>query len=128
MTAQAPRAPQVLVVAEESIPIVVLGGRGTQAVLLGAERGDGSPLLLGITKVFPGCTTDLIRHETAEIAYVLEGFGAIVMDEGSASFSPGSAILIEAGCWHAIRADEEQVSMIFSFPSAEAPRTERWNS
>ncbi|MFG2043037.1 cupin domain-containing protein [Dactylosporangium sp. NPDC048998] len=107
---------------------VPLGEVGVQRILLGAPRSDGSPLLMGVTQVRAGQTSPLIQHDTAEVAYVLAGSGWMVTDSSEHPFAPGDAILIEAGCWHAIRAGEAPVEMLYAFPAPEAPATRTYRS
>lgn len=100
-----------------------LGRAGVQRVLLGASRCDGSPLLMGVSEVRPSLTTPLIQHDSAEIAYVLDGAGSMITDDAEHPFVRGDAILIEAGCWRAIRAAQQPVEMLFVFPSRTVPPT-----
>ncbi|WP_424531611.1 cupin domain-containing protein [Sphaerisporangium viridialbum] len=116
-------APTTRVVHASEVPAVPLGDAGTQRVLLGAPHADGSPLLMGISQVLPGRTSALIEHASAEIAYVLSGTGWMVTDTSEHPFGPGDAILIEEGCWHAIRAGEEPVEMVYVFPGSAVPAT-----
>jgi len=102
---------------------ISLGEVGTQKILLGEPLGDESPLLMGVTHVRPGETSPLIQHDTAEIAYVLLGCGWIVTDICTHAFAPGDAILIDAGSWHAIRADDEPVEVLYVFPGPGVPPT-----
>lgn len=105
------------------MPQLSLGDVGTQLVLLGRPRADSSPMLMGITMVRPGQTSPLIEHDTAEICYVLVGSGWIVTNRSEHPFAPGDAILIEARGWHAIRAGEDQVRMLYVFPTPDTPPT-----
>lgn len=118
--------PTIQVVTSAEVQPVSLGDVGRQQVLLGEPRGDGSPLLMGVTSVRPGQTSTLIEHESAEIAYVLAGVGWIVTDCSAHPFITGDAILIEANCWHAIRAGEQEVRMLYIFPSRSKPLTRTW--
>lgn len=111
------------VVDAAGVPTQPLGDHGTQQVLLGAPRGDASPLLLGVTRVNPGHTTALIVHDTDEVAYVVAGHGQMATDADRTPFSPGDAIHIPTGCWHAIAAIDEPVVMVYLFPGPELPTT-----
>lgn len=111
------------VVPAAAAAVVRLGDAATQHVLLGGARDDGSPLLLGLTVVGPGRTTALIEHDIAEVAYVLAGSGWMVTDVDALPFSAGDAVLIEPRGWHAIRAGEEEVRMVFVFPAPAPPPT-----
>ncbi|MGI8720815.1 MAG: cupin domain-containing protein [Geodermatophilaceae bacterium] len=84
---------------------------------------DGSPLMMGITTLRPGRTTPLIEHDTAELAYVLSGSGWMVTDTSEHPFEVGDAVLIDARCWHAIRAGADPVRMLYVFPTPTAPPT-----
>lgn len=117
--------PAVRVVHETSIPETPLNGAGSQRVLLGTPRGDDSPILVGVTRVNGGCTTELIEHDVAEFAYVVSGAGVLLTDRSEHPFGPGSALLIDARCWHAICADEREVVMLFGFPCPYLPATRR---
>lgn len=118
--------PAVSVTAAGSVAEGPLGSVGVQQVLLGEPCGDNSPMLLGLSTVEAGRTSPLIEHDTAEVAYVTVGTGAMVTDRDEQPFAPGDAILIDAHCWHAIRADAEtRVQMVFAFPTPELPPTRR---
>jgi len=107
----------------DEVPVVEVGEGVVQRVLAGGARGDGSPLLLGVTTVAARRTSRLIEHDTAEVAHVLSGSGWMVTDSAEHAFRAGDAILIDAGCWHAIRAGEAPVEMLYVFPSPDAPPT-----
>jgi quercetin dioxygenase-like cupin family protein len=72
-------------------------------------------------------TSALIKHETAEVAYVLSGDGWLVTDRAEFPFTPGDGILIETRCWHAIRAGDEPVEMLFVFPTPTVPATQSYS-
>lgn len=80
---------------------------------------------MGVSYVRPGMTSPLIQHDTAEVAYALSGGGSMITDTVEHQFMSGDAILIDAGCWHAIRAGTEPVRMLFVFPTPTAPNTRR---
>lgn len=115
--------PTIRTVTSGSVPVLPLRDAGSQSILLGGPAQDGSPLLMGITVVQPGRTSPLIEHDTAELAYVLSGTGWMVTDTAEHPFAPGDAVLIDAGCWHAVRAGEAPVEMLYVFPTATAPPT-----
>jgi quercetin dioxygenase-like cupin family protein len=118
----------MLVIKGTEVPARDLGTAGVQSILLGAPRGDGSPLLLGVTTVEAGKTSALIAHDVAEVAYVADGTGAVVTDTDQHGFGTGDSVLIEPHCWHAIRADTAgDVRMIFVFPTPDIPATRHWN-
>lgn len=102
-----------------------LGDVGEQRVLFGTVRSDGSPVLLGLSTVRPWQTSPLIQHDVAEVTYALAGSGWMATDASEHRFAPGDAMLIEAGCWHAIRADDATVQMLYVFASPDPPLTRR---
>lgn len=118
-----PGSPTIHTQSAFEVPAADVGEGVAQRVLAGRPRGDESPLLLGITTVSPHCTSRLIEHDTAELAYVLSGSGLIVTEITEHPFQAGDSIMIDAGCWHAIRALEEPVEMLYVFPSPDAPPT-----
>lgn len=115
--------PGIRIVPSAAIEPVPLAAVGSQRVLLGEPRGDQSPLLMGVSSVVAGRQSPLIGHDTAEIAYVLAGSGSMVTDTSEHAFVAGDAILIDARCWHAIRAGEDGVEMVYVFPATAVPPT-----
>jgi gentisate 1,2-dioxygenase len=115
--------PTIRTIRAADVPAALLGTAGVQHVLFGTPRADDSPILMGVSQVRPGMTTALIQHDTAELAYVVSGEGYIVTDRAEFPFAPRDGILIESGCWHAIRAGDEPVEMLFVFPTPTAPDT-----
>jgi len=107
----------------EDVPVVEVGAGVRQRVLAGGSRSDGSPLLVGVTTVEAHRTSRSIEHDTAELAYVLSGSGWMVTDVAEHPFRPGDSILIDARCWHAIRAGDTAVEMVYVFPSPDVPPT-----
>jgi quercetin dioxygenase-like cupin family protein len=107
----------------DDVPAVEAAEGVVQRVMAGHSRGDGSPLLLGVTTVAAHRTSRLIEHDTAELAYVLSGSGWMVTDTAAHAFRAGDSILIDARCWHAIRAGENPVEMLYVFPTPAVPPT-----
>lgn len=122
MTAPGGR-PGVRTVHADDIPPTSIGEPGAQQLLLGEARGDGSPMLMGITTVRPGQTTSLIEHDTAEVGYVLSGAGWLVTDTDERRLVSGDAVLIEPRCWHALRAGGQPLQMLYVFPTPAVPPT-----
>ena len=121
--ADEPPRPSIRSTRAADVPETALGTAGVQRVLLGGPRPDGSPLLVGLTRVRAGATSPLIEHDTAEVGYVLAGAGWMVTDTSEHPFAAGDAILIDARCWHAIRAGDSPVEMLYVFPTPTAPPT-----
>ena len=55
-----------------------------------------------------GATQRHYHRESEEFYYILEGAGTMEIDGESQSVAPGDAILIPAGAWHQIVADQGQ--------------------
>lgn len=127
MTGSNPRAAVRTVFAADARP-VSLGAAGSQQVLLGGPSGEPSPLVLGITRILAGQTSQLIAHDTSEVAYVLAGSGWMVTDTSRQAFAVGDAIVIEALSWHAIQAGDVLVEMLYVFPTSTVPLTWVHNS
>jgi len=117
--------PTIHLVRSADAPPTALGGVGEQRVLFGTVRSDESPVLLGLSTVRPGQTSPLIQHDIPEVTYALAGSGWMVTDASVHPFAPGDAMLIESGCWHAIRADTATVQMLYVFASPDPPFTRR---
>lgn len=113
----------IRIVPSAAVEPVPLGDVGSQRVLLGEPLGDQSPLLMGVSSVAAGRQSPLIEHDTAEIAYVLKGSGWMVTDTSQHGFVAGDAIVIDARCWHAIRAADDGVEMVYVFPARAVPPT-----
>lgn len=120
--------PTIRTVPTDRAKPVSLGDVGSQQLLLGESGATASPMLMGVTLIRPGRTSPLIEHDTAEVAYVLSGSGRMVTDTSEHPFVAGDAILIEARCWHAIRAGDGPVRMLYVFPTPTVPPTRRHHS
>lgn len=82
---------------EPSAPLV------SWRTLLSAGLSPSAAPSLGIA-LLPAATTApaaVHRHEAAEVYYVVEGEGRILLDGVEHPLSPGSAVFIPGGCWHA---------------------------
>ncbi|MFE4952410.1 cupin domain-containing protein [Leifsonia sp. NPDC056665] len=108
---------------------VSLGTIGWQQIILGGSQPDRSPLLLGITHIVAGERSELIKHATSEVCFVLSGNGHMVGDKAVYRFTAGDALLIEPESWHAIQADPAgDVEMLFCFPQRHIPLTHGWEA
>lgn len=106
-------------------PIELPGGSWSRMVLC-AERLEGNACSLGYSVFKPGSATALVCHETEEVAYVLSGSGELRLDGDAVGFTAGDGLFIPAGTWHAVaNTGEEDVAMVFGFPSPDYPPTER---
>lgn len=86
----------------------------------------GNRSCLGYSVFTPGMTTADLSHEVEELAFVVSGRGAIRLEEEELPVEAGQALYIPAGLWHTVVNDgDEDLVMVFSFPSATYPPTER---
>ncbi len=120
---ESPAPASVRTVPTATVQPVSLGAAGSQRVLLGGPSAEPSPQVLGITRILAGQTSQLIAHDTSEVAYVLTGSGWMVTDTSRHPFAAGDAIVIEALSWHAIQAGEVSVEMLYVFPTPTVPPT-----
>jgi len=67
-----------------------------------------------------------VRHETEEVAIVVQGQGELRLEDGVVPFDTGDGLHIPAGVWHAVaNTGAEDVVMVFGFPHPDYPPTER---
>jgi quercetin dioxygenase-like cupin family protein len=111
----------VTVVPLESVePIELPHGSWSRMV----AKGESSSL--GYSVFTPGTTLGAVCHETEEVAYVVAGSGELRLDDGAVAFAEGDALHIPARTWHAVaNTGDADVVMVFGFPHADYPPTER---
>jgi quercetin dioxygenase-like cupin family protein len=82
---------------------------------------------MGVSCFKPGLKTDLMVHETEELAYVLQGKGKIGLKGGdSIDYEAGDGIYIPAGVAHSVINDgDEDVVMVAGFSWPEYPPTRK---
>jgi quercetin dioxygenase-like cupin family protein len=109
----------------EDVPAIDLpGGSWSRVILTGDRVGSGSAL--GVSSFAARTATDMLAHETEELAYVLSGSGELRLDDGRVPYGPGSALYIPPGVWHAVvNTGDETVTMVFAFPHPDYPPTAR---
>lgn len=72
---------------------------------------------LAEARVSAGCSTQRHYHkESEEFYYVLHGSGRMEIDGEEERVGPGDAVLIPAGAWHQIVAEEELVFLCCCAP------------
>jgi quercetin dioxygenase-like cupin family protein len=105
----------------ESVEPIALPNGSWSRVLARGERSS-----LGYSVFTPGTVLAAVRHETEEVAYVVEGSGELRLDDGAVPFGPGDALHIPAGVWHAVaNTGGADVVMVFGFPHPDYPPTDR---
>jgi quercetin dioxygenase-like cupin family protein len=116
--------PVTVVGLEEVEPIELPRGSWSKMLLTGGRVGSASSL--GYSVFTPGTVTAQVRHETEEVAYVVQGSGELRLEADALPFRHGEALHVPAGVWHAVaNTGEEDVVMVFGFPHPDYPPTER---
>jgi quercetin dioxygenase-like cupin family protein len=116
----------VSVVPLGAVPDIELPNGSFSRMLVTADRARGATASLGYSVFRPGTELGSVAHETEEFAFVASGTGRLRLDDGDVEFGAGDALHIPAGVWHAVLNDgDEDVVMVFGFPSPDYPPTER---
>ncbi|WP_274652032.1 cupin domain-containing protein [Paenibacillus humicola] len=117
---------KIPVISLEDIPPADLGGGSWSKILITRERVPDNLATLGYSCFKPGTVTASIVHETEEFVYVVHGSGELRLDGEAVPFRANQALFIPPGVWHGIaNTGEEDVVMVFGFPSPEYPPTRR---
>ena len=117
--------PVTVVPLESAEPIELPQGSWSRMLVTGA-RVDGNASSLGYSVFTPGTVLTPVKHETEEVAYVVDGSGELRLEDGAVAFGPGDALHIPAGVWHAVaNTGEGDVVMVFGFPHPDYPPTDR---
>ena len=115
---------QPVIVHETDVPMD--GGDGgafgavTWRTLISGDRTPTSALTVGVAHVPPGQpeTAGLHRHEPAEIYYVLEGEGTMVIDDTEHPLRAGSTVFVPPNAWHVARnTGEGTLRILYAFPT-----------
>ena len=116
----------VSVVPLDAVPDIELPNGSFSRMLVTAGRAQGATASLGYSVFRPGTELGSVAHATEEFAFVAAGRGRLRLDDGDIEFGTGDALHIPAGVWHAVLNDgDEDVVMVFGFPSPDYPPTER---
>lgn len=100
---------------------------GSWSRLLVTERTvTGNASTLGYSVFKPGLVAADLSHSVEELAFVVGGSGVIRLEDGQLEVHGGQAVFIPAGMWHTvINGGDEDLVMVFSFPSPDYPPTQR---
>ena len=100
---------------------------GSWSRLLVTERTvTGNVSTLGYSVFKPGLVAADLSHSVEELAFVVGGAGLIRLDDGQLEAHCGQALFIPARMWHTVVNDgDEDLVMVFSFPSPDYPPTQR---
>jgi quercetin dioxygenase-like cupin family protein len=113
-------------IALEDVPQIDLPGGSWSRMVVTDQSVSGNAASLGYSVFTPGTETDPVSHKTEELAYVVSGSGELRLDDGVVPFKAGDALYIPARVWHAVaNTSDEDVAMVFGFPSPSYPPTER---
>jgi mannose-6-phosphate isomerase-like protein (cupin superfamily) len=114
------------VVSLADVESVLLAGGSWSKVLVSEHTVDGNSSALGYSVFKPGTSTADLSHEVEELAYIVSGSGLIRLETGDVPVAAGQALYIPAKLWHTVvNPAEEDLVMVFSFPSPGYPPTER---
>jgi mannose-6-phosphate isomerase-like protein (cupin superfamily) len=108
------------------VPPVQLPGGSWSRVLVARETVGGNASALGYSVFKPGTSTADLSHSVEELAYIVSGSGVIRLETGDVPVAAGQALYVPARLWHTVvNPGEEDLVMVFSFPSPGYPPTER---
>ena len=100
---------------------------GSWSRLLVTQRTvTGNASTMGYSVFKPGLVAADLSHSVEELAFVVGGRGAVRLENGPLEVHSGQALFIPARMWHTVVNDgDEDLVMVFSFPSPDYPPTER---
>jgi len=100
---------------------------GSWSRLLVTQRTvTGNASTMGYSVFKPGLVAADLSHSVEELAFVVGGRGAVRLEDGRLAVHAGQALFIPARAWHTVVNDgDEDLVMVFSFPSPDYPPTER---
>lgn len=95
-------------------------------LLVTSETVAGNSSTLGYSVFRPGLVTADLSHSVEELAFVVGGSGTIRLEDGRLDVHAGQGVFIPARVWHTVINDgDDDLLMVFSFPSPGYPPTER---
>ena len=116
----------ISVVPLEEVSAIPLPNGSWSRMVLTEKTAPGILSSLGYSVFTPGTTTAMVKHDVEEIAYVLTGMGELQTEGEPVPFAAHQALHIPAGLWHAVaNTGDEDLIMVFGFPHADYPPTER---
>jgi len=98
-------------------------------LLVTADTVEGNSSIIGYSIFKAGLVAADLSHSVEELAFVVSGRGVIRLEDDELGVRAGQALFIPARMWHTVVNDEdEDLVMVFSFPSPGYPPTERRES
>jgi quercetin dioxygenase-like cupin family protein len=113
----------VKVVALDDADQIDLPGGSWSKMLVTDKTVGENRASLGYSIFKPGTNLAKVSHEHEEFAYVVQGFGELVLDGETMAFKAGDALHIEAGVWHGVSNPGDEDVFGFAFP--DYPPTQR---
>jgi len=108
------------------VPPVELAGGSWSRVLVAEQTVGGNASALGYSVFKPGTSTADLSHSVEELAYIVSGSGVIRLEDRDVPVTAGQALYVPARLWHTVlNPGDEDLVMVFSFPSPGYPPTER---
>lgn len=100
---------------------------GSWSRLLVTQRTvTGNASTMGYSVFKPGLVAADLSHSVEELAFVVGGQGTVRLEDDQLEVQAGQALFIPARTWHTVVNDgDEDLVMVFSFPSPDYPPTER---
>jgi quercetin dioxygenase-like cupin family protein len=100
---------------------------GSWSRLLVTQRTvTGNASTMGYSVFKPGLVAADMSHSVEELAFVVGGRGAVRLEDGQLEVHAGQALFIPQRMWHTVvNNGDEDLVMVFSFPSPDYPSTER---
>ncbi len=116
----------VAVISLADVPAVELPGGSWSRVLVADNTVGGNSSALGYSVFRPGTATADLSHSVEELAFVVSGTGTIRLESGEVPVTAGQALYVPAEVWHTVaNPGDEELVMVFSFPSPDYPPTRR---
>ena len=113
----------------EDVDPVELPGGSWSRLLVTDQTVSGNTSSLGYSVFAAGTATADLSHAVEELAYVVSGRGAIRLEDEQLEVRGGQGLFIPARMWHTVaNPSDEDLVMVFSFPSPGYPATDRRES
>lgn len=117
---------EVSVITLTDVEPVQLPGGSWSRVLVSEKTVGGNISAVGYSVFKPGTSTADLSHDTEELAYIVSGRGVIRLETEDVPVAAGQALYVPAKIWHTVmNPGDEDLVMVFSFPSPGYPPTER---
>jgi len=114
------------VVSLEDVDPVLLPMGSWSRLLVTADTVEGNSSTIGYSIFKAGLVAADLSHSVEELAFVVSGRSVIRFEDDELGVRAGQALFIPARMWHTVINDsDEDLAMVFSFPSPDYPPTER---